>query len=331
MLRIIDEEATIARHQKQFIRRFRPFMAEKISVKIGHQGASFAAKVAWSDELGIWMVSPKSEEKRYWHIFGRGKPAPGNHPPIACEINFPLAGIDRKIGAAFAEDHRGRIFVIHRGKIGGGQKGIGKALFESRYRGVWAGMEDGGEAITVAVAGELHSPRFALQIAQFVHKIAWIKERAADAASPQLAMSFDMCRFAGELTGEPYADSVPDLSGPCDDSLVVSDLAAVLRDYGRRIGNDAERDLFVLGSGGGMDILFKINTDTSRKNTLADMASLILGGGNLPQPCRLILAVAEPPEPSLANRLKDLRIETLLYTWEKGHAVFPGLEHLIAP
>jgi len=91
-------------------------------VKVGHQGASFKAKVAWSNRLGIWMVSPKNGEKRFWHIFGIGKPIAASHIPIACEINFPASGIDRKIGAAFACDHAGGIYVIHRGKIGGGRK-----------------------------------------------------------------------------------------------------------------------------------------------------------------------------------------------------------------
>ena len=170
MLKIIQDAGTISRCQRLFVRRFKPFVNEKIPVKIGHQGASFTAKVSWSDSLGIWMVSPKSEEERYGHLFGVGRPAPAGHVPIACEINFPAKGVDRKIGAAFAGDHRGRVYVVHRGKIGGGQKGIGKTLFENRYHGVWTDLEDNGTTVTVAVVGDLHSTRFPRQAAQFCPK-----------------------------------------------------------------------------------------------------------------------------------------------------------------
>jgi len=82
-----------------------------------------------------------------------------------------LAQIDRKTGGAFAEDHWGNVFVIHRGKIGGGKKGVGKSLFEQNYRGVWSLMEDGNSISEVAVIGNLKSGRFAPQAAQFVKKI----------------------------------------------------------------------------------------------------------------------------------------------------------------
>src|SRR5664280_3470300 len=103
--------------------------------------------------------------------FGIGKPKAGALLSITSEINFPWSGIDRKTGASFAEDAWGNIFVIHRGKIGGGKKGIGKSLFEHNYRGVWSFMEDGDSITQIAVIGALNSSRFAMQTALFVKKI----------------------------------------------------------------------------------------------------------------------------------------------------------------
>ena len=51
-------------------------------------------------------------------------------------------------------------------------------------------MDDGGEETPVALIGVLHSPRFARQIAQFVRKIARIKESAA-ARSAQAELTFE--------------------------------------------------------------------------------------------------------------------------------------------
>ena len=53
MLKVIEDEKLIARYARQFAGTFRPFMDEKIRVKLGHQGASFSARVSWSKKLGM--------------------------------------------------------------------------------------------------------------------------------------------------------------------------------------------------------------------------------------------------------------------------------------
>ncbi len=135
MLKVVEEESAIRRYQRQFVRAFRPLAEETIPVNLGHPGASVRARVSWSNRLGIWFFSRRIGTLGYWHAFGIGRPEGGANIPITCEINFPLCGIDRRTGGAFAEDHAGRVFVVHRGKLGGGRKGIGKSLFENHYRG----------------------------------------------------------------------------------------------------------------------------------------------------------------------------------------------------
>ena len=48
MLKVVENELAIARHERRFVRSFRPLMEEEIPVKLGHPGASEKAKVAWS-------------------------------------------------------------------------------------------------------------------------------------------------------------------------------------------------------------------------------------------------------------------------------------------
>src|SRR5450759_1481897 len=161
MLKVIEDQLVIKKYAKRFAKKFKPFIDEEIKVKLGHQGASFPAKVLWSKKLGIWKFSRIIKDTRYWNAFGVGKPQESNLLSITAEINFPWAGIDRKTGGAFAEDAWGNIFVIHRGKIGGGKKGVGKSLFEHSYRGVWSFMEDGKAVTQVAIIGALNYHRFA--------------------------------------------------------------------------------------------------------------------------------------------------------------------------
>ena len=229
MLKVVEDEAAIRRHQRLFAKAMRTAAKETIPVKLGHPGASEKAKVAWSETLGIWFFSRKIAGSRYWNAFGVGRPAGGAGIAITCEINFPLCGIDRRTGGAFAQDRAGHVFVVHRGKLGGGRKGIGKSLFENTYRGVWEVMEDGGEETPVALIGVLHSPRFARQIAQFVRKIARIKE-SASARSPQAELTLEEFAIHEEMIGASYRDEEREIGAECDHGLIVRDLADALKE-----------------------------------------------------------------------------------------------------
>jgi hypothetical protein len=328
MLKIIQEEAAIRRYQGQFIRRFKPFIDEKIPVHLGHPGASTEAKVLWSGRLGIWLYSGKTQEGRHWNAFGIGKPKKSAHISITCEINFPAGGIDRRIGGALAKDRKGRIFVVHRGKIGGGKKGIGKSLFADHYRGVWEIMEDGDEETTVALIGALNSPRLARQIAQYISKIDKIKE-AASARTSQLEMKFETITFRETLVGERYCDLEKDKDAECDQGLVVKDLADCLRRRGIKVGNDGFHDLFLANDRGEMAAVFQIKTTPTPLSLHAGASQLLLNSLRCTPPPRLILVVPEKPDGALEEKLKKLGIDILPYTWSKDQAQFPGLQALL--
>ncbi len=332
MLKILEDEAAIRRGQRQFARSFRPFADEKITVKIGHPGANFKAGVFWSERLGIWFFSRKMSEDRYWNVFGIGRPTPGDDVSITCEINFPVRGIDRKTGGALARDNAGRIFVVHRGKIGGGKKGIGKTFFENHYRGVWAEVEDGEEENTVTLIGSLGFPRFARQIAQFVRKIDRIKTVADNSRRPQLEMTFAEHDFREELIGEKYGKFTRNLEAECDHDLVVRDLSEALRRDGYPVANDGRCDLFVLNGGaetGQVAAIFAVRTDLSPMALQAGIARLLLAGLNFPGAPRRILVVPAGAEAISGETLKGLKITLLAYEWRQERAVFTGLSALL--
>lgn len=328
MLKIIQEEAAIRRCQRQFIRSFKSFIDEKIPVHLGHPGASTEAKVLWSGRLGIWLYSGKTQEGRHWNAFGIGKPKKSAHISITCEINFPAGGIDRRIGGALAKDRKGRIFVVHRGKIGGGKKGIGKSLFADHYRGVWEIMEDGDDETTVALIGALNSPRLARQIAQYIHKIDKIKE-AASYRTSQLEMKFETITFRETLVGERYCELEKDKDAECDQGLVVKDLADCLHRRGMKVGNDGFHDLFLANDRGEMTAVFQIKTTYTPMSLHAGAAQLLLNSLRCTPPPRLILVVPEKPDAALEEKLKKIGIDILPYSWSKDQAQFTGLQALL--
>ena len=328
MLKVVTDEAAITRCRRQFVRSFKPVVTERLPVKLGHPGASEKVKVAWSESLGIWFFTRKIAGSRYWNGFGIGRPETGAAIAITCEINFPFCGIDRRIGGAFAQDRVGRLFVVHRGKLGGGRKGIGKLLFETHYRGAWEVMDDGGEETPVAIIGILQSPRFARQIAEFVRTVASIKETAA-ARSSQAELTFGELRLREELIGARYREQERLTGAECDHGLIVRDLADALKGDGLRTGNDGCRDLMAINREGKIRAVFQILTEISQAAIHAGATQLLLNGLSLPGNPLLFLAIPHAPEAALREKLKRLNIDLLIYNWQGDRALFPELAPLL--
>jgi hypothetical protein len=327
MLRVIADQPAIKRYAGQFNKKFKPFIDEEIKVKLGHQGAGFFAKVLWSKKLGIWKFSRAIKEVRYWNAFGVGKQGTSSVLSIASEINFPWAQIDRKTGGAFAEDAWGNVFVIHRGKIGGGRKGVGKSLFEHNYRGVWSFMEDGDSISQVAVIGALNSPRFALQAAQFVKKIEILKSTAAP--STQTEMSFSEITFREDLVGSAPSSVEDEVVSACDHDLVVSSLAALLQRQKIKIGNDTESELFTVDPDENrISYIFEVLTDTKEKNVLATAAKLLLQTSAAALNPLPILVLPEDKVSHYGEEFKRINISVLGFRWQEEKVVFSGLEKI---
>ena len=327
MLKVIEDQPAIKKYAGQFNKKFKPFIDEQIKVKLGHQGAGFSAKVLWSKELGIWKFSQTIKEVRYWNAFGIGKPGTSSVLSIASEINFPWAKIDRKTGGAFAEDAWGNVFVIHRGKIGGGRKGVGKSLFEHNYRGVWSFMEDGDSISQVAVIGALNSPRFALQTAQFVKKIEILKSSAAP--STQMEMNFSEITFREDLVGSAPSSAEDEISPACDHDLVVCSLAALLQRQKIEIGNDTESELFAVDANENrISHVFEVLIDVKEKNVLAAAAKLLLQTSAAALNPLPVLVLPEDKMSHYEQELKRINISVIGFHWQEEKVIFSGLEKI---
>ena len=324
MLKVITDQKAIKKYTRLFVKKFKPFIDEVIKVKLGHQGASVPAKVLWSRRLGIWLFSHTINEVRYWNAFGRGKPREANILSTTAEINFPWEGIDRKTGGAFAGDAWGNIFVIHRGKIGGGKKGVGKSLFEHNYRGVWSFMEDGDSITQVAVIGALNSSRFALQAALFVKKIEQLK--SAVEISSQTEINFSEITFREDLVGAVPSPCGSEIFTACDCDLVVMSLANLLMRWKFRVGNDARHQLFLIDHAEGkISHIFEVLADITEKSVMAAAAKLLLyckadEGSFLP-----IIVMPEDGINIYTQELEKINISVIAYRLEGERIIFPDL------
>lgn len=183
MLRILENENEIKKAQENFERALKTKSNKRIPVKIGYRGGYEEGKVYYSDKYDIWFYfggpiegEGKNKRKRFWSVFGAEEPKPNSNVSIIVEINSPVKGIYRRIGGAFAKDDEENIWLLHRGKIGGGRKRIGKSLFMKNYSGQLQAVADGDQENDLAIIGQMDDSNFPSKIADFVREVERIKE-----------------------------------------------------------------------------------------------------------------------------------------------------------
>lgn len=320
MLKILTDESIIHRSQVHFLKSLRRYAEEKIPVNIGHMGATIKARVSYAPRLDIWFISRKLENGRFWNAFGSGRPPEGSATPIGCEINFPLRGIDRRIGGLLAEDQTGQIYLLHRGRIGGGKRGIGRHLFRERYRGAWTWLEDGTTDSPAVVIGRIKSALLPRQVAQFVFKVEQLKRD--NPGRPQLSITFGESGFGPDRVGSSLGERQTSPEAECVSQLVVADLAGHLHSAGCQVGNDSSRDLFILSDEGMVSHVFEVKTETTDRALREGIAALLW---NSPSPLdrpEMFLVLPEAPDRESREKMKLLSIRALTYKWQDDRAVF---------
>lgn len=172
---VVDKDRALE-CQEKMINCLRSYFDEEVFVTIGFQGGNVKGKVLYSNSLGIWIHSENLGNKT-WNGFGIGRPTEGSNLSIVCEINIPLKGIDRRIQGEFVENSTGEVYLIHRGKIGGGKSGIGRTLFQQNYQGQWIQFQDGNLVSNASQVGKINNILCAEQIRDFVFEINAMKNK----------------------------------------------------------------------------------------------------------------------------------------------------------
>ena len=178
---ILTNRQEIENAQREFVTRLEKSCDRKIQVRLGYQGGNVNCVINWSKNLGLWFHSRKLEGtfnferiaiSRYWNAFGLSEVVPKQNSmlPIVCEINPPLEGLEKRVQGAFARDN-GRIWLLHRGKIGGGRPGIGRRLFFENY--LKEIKDIAGDRF--AIIGDIRSSDFVECVRSFVQEVERIK------------------------------------------------------------------------------------------------------------------------------------------------------------
>jgi hypothetical protein len=251
---------------------------------------------------------------------------------IACEVNPPRTGVDRRCAGVLLTEGRGQTYLGHTGKIGGGRAGIGKAAFFERYSGalervVWP---DGQESDVILI-GPVDGSRLPEQLALFVRQSARIKQEivAGGDGDPPLPPASS---FAPEFSGPKAAYRIAGLiEARADHGLVVNALHQELLGKGIAARNDRERDLFVESADGSPGLLFEVKTSIDTGSLYTGVGQLMFHGAvapPAPQPVR-VLVVPGRPEGDTLTVLTRLGIRVLTFELHGAHVTFDGLDAVL--
>jgi Cdc6-like AAA superfamily ATPase len=171
VLTVIEDVKAIENAQNRFIDIIKKRSNKSVSAKAGYQGGQETGKVYWANNLGIWLMTRKLEDSRYWNGFGIKEPSEGEGLTITAEINFPIEGIDRRIAGAFVTDGN-EVYVAHRGKLGGN---FSKKFFDDNYKGNWTTIQDGNQQTGVVLISSLDDEKLPEKVKEFIFEVDRMK------------------------------------------------------------------------------------------------------------------------------------------------------------
>jgi len=187
MLHIITDEVEIRECQQELEILLEKNLNLEGEYTIGFPGGNWDTSVIYNKN--IWFAGYEIEEDednpspRFWNGFGLAKEFEKNKSnDITVEINIPTNGINRRVSGFFAKNNKtDEILLMHRGKIGGGRKGIGKNAFLGWYEPVIQQVHSGdGKTEEALIITSLKSKLFIGGLTSFIEKVSQFKVLATN-------------------------------------------------------------------------------------------------------------------------------------------------------
>lgn len=316
MMKIIKDENEIAKLVQEFRNNFLRISDQKINCTIGYPGGSEQDNVDYSSKYDLWFCGQKLHS-RWWNGIGIGKPKTKGSNSVGGEINFSFDGKSKRVGGIFATDENKKIYILHRGKVRLGKRGM--EFFSANFRGenIWA-IEDDSEKEFCFVC-ELNSDLMPQQVSTFIHEIKRIKNLGKRIKIDSKQFEFNEIKefsYTKESSGRTISENNKPTIRERTHGIVVNNLAKLLEDKGLKVGNDRNRDLFIYEKGE-IKTLFEIKTNSSTQSLSTAIGQLIVYSIPITNVCKLVAVLPEKLNLKVENRLNSLGIKILYYSWEE--------------
>ncbi len=174
---LIEDAKSLRSVRKSLIKVVKDAASERGNLLVGHQGDTFPVDAFYLEAYNMWTAFDSGDNETLWNTYGLGNPFKANGSrDMVCHLTVPSEGINRRTGAAYARDGGGSPLILHRGKIGGGRKGLGKSAFWNRERVDRVTVQDGDRVTEMAVVAHLELRSLLEDIHAFVEEVKRVKD-----------------------------------------------------------------------------------------------------------------------------------------------------------
>lgn len=316
ILKVLEKKGEIKGAQNAFEKKLEEFSDKTGEILIGGLGWHERREVSWSGELGIWWVT-YCLPNRYENAFGVTEPRweSGYGHSVSCVIDVPFSKINRRIGGAFAQDEK-NLFLMHRGHIGGGRKGVGKTLFTDNYTGKFVPVQDGNVWSEMALIAAIKSERCPIQVAYFVKELQRIKQQrksggGSSGAQPREPLATDT--FIEEFSGT-RTYFVGDVVAECDHGIVVSSLSEFLKNKGFQTAYKRPVDLYIV-DGKKISALFEVKTDVTSTDCYTATGQLLFYSSGMKEKPTLLAVFPKNLCEKYKKAFETVGIKLITYDW----------------
>ena len=187
----IHHPRRIASAQKKLRRRVHQELQRIGDVVVGFRGGKDKLEVFTNNIIWVGYECLKNRSiPAHGNVLGIRKPAlPPRSNNITVEVNIAIRGVGGVAGLFAVDDETGHIVLLHNGRIGGGQRGVGPRAFKRWYREKFSGRlvqfidrsrRSNKEKQAILVA-DVESSEFLVQLESFVDAVHRFKtSRRAD-------------------------------------------------------------------------------------------------------------------------------------------------------
>lgn len=302
------------------------------------------AQLLWHPQPGVWSyISPKSYEGRRW-LCWYGVDLGVSRMPLqpAVEINLSTSPSDRRLnGRALVDPLSRRLFLGHKGSLGGGRGGQLKLKeFEANIQGFGKDtiQLDADREENVFVVGGLQDTDFLDRLRAYVGECARLRAAARGNRIGPITTS-TTTPSSDKFTPEHDQDGF--LVRPPVETRRIRRLHgrvvnALREEIGVRAVNSSHLtmrpDLYIKRRDGSIGTLFEVKASSDTQSWFTAIGQLfVYAAGQTEAPIRVLVCPAPLKNPSFSTALAELDVRLITFREHpKGRFTFYGLESLVA-
>ncbi len=174
MLKLITSRSGNADAQANLARALRAKASGPHPIVMTHRSGQPKGDAWYFSAENVWMCLDR-EDGRFWNPCGVG--CPESQPPhnIVIEVNPPFEGVNGQVQGAFAADDDGRVFLVHRGRVGGNAIGARREALWAHAGFTPVQMSGGTSSVPVVLVGQVSGECLGRDLGNFVRGVAEFK------------------------------------------------------------------------------------------------------------------------------------------------------------